>query len=175
MLLPDGTIVTSDHKTLNEFPNSLTWDEYLAKMGDEAEMKRPNQLDPFGFSPENFGSETLPFTAEDAIQEIRSLTGRDPSDQEVNDWLFEMNEPFSNDSQQLDEGLPGYTEEYTSDGSGLSAIGSSYNILFLLLAAGLAGLAYRWTRKSEIDDEFVKADDSKSLFNKFKNPFSRYR
>ena len=32
-----------------------------------------------------------PYTYEDAILEIRELTGRDPTNKEINDWLNEMN------------------------------------------------------------------------------------
>ena len=38
--------------------------------------------------------EAGPFTKEDAVNEIRELTGQTPSREEVNDWLNEMNAPF---------------------------------------------------------------------------------
>lgn len=53
-----------------------------------------------------------PYNMQDAIREIREITNRRPSNAEINDWLHEMNEPFSDDSFYLDLGLPGYTETY---------------------------------------------------------------
>ena len=61
--------------------------------------------DIFGFDPVNTDANEEekqqevegPFTENDAIDEIKELTGRTPSSDEVNDWLNEMNAPFSQD------------------------------------------------------------------------------
>ena len=75
---------------------------------------------------------------------------------------------------RLDSGLPGYTEIYHSGNQNASYVSSS--ALFLLVAAGVAGLAYRRYRKKEIDDDFVKPSGDglgSTMFNKFTNPFNR--
>lgn len=75
----------------------------------------------------------------------------------MNDWLYEMNEPFSNDQLYLDVGLPGYTERYNAphQASMLPGLPSS-NVFMLLIAAGVTGYAYRryQQKKLNIDDEF---------------------
>lgn len=116
-----------------------------------------------------------PYTFTDAVTEIKEVLGREPYDEEVNDWLYEMNEPFSHDPVYVDIGLPGYSESYqtgnTRDAAG--TFGTS-SILLLLLAAGATGLAYRRFRsKNTDDDEFVKTNHETSLLGRLRNPFNR--
>ena len=130
-----------------------------------------NALDPFGFRSIR---PNAPYTVSDAIDEIKEVLGREPYNDEVNDWLYEMNEPFSHDDLYLEVGLPGYTETY-GGGSNNDSYLCSTNIFILLAAAGVgAYAAYRRNQQRQnSDDEFVKTNNNSSLLGKLRNPFNR--
>ena len=98
---------------LGREPTREEIDSFLVANSDYAKENGPRKmrdLDPFGFNLHN--RPNAPYNYQDAIDEIKEITGRTPNEDEINDWLYEMNEPFSHDQFQLDIGLPGYSEIY---------------------------------------------------------------
>ena len=152
---------------LGREPTKKELDDFLIEMRGDTPQK-VGQLDPFGFGLERSNAK---YNWNDAIKGIREITGRTPSDNEINDWLYEMNEPFSHEQLYLDAGLPGYSEVYHSDNDG--SLLSYNNIFFVLLAVGMAGLAYKWRKRRDQDDEFAKVDSETPFINRLKNPFKR--
>lgn len=94
------------------------------------------------------------------MNEIRELTGRTPSHDEINDWMNEMNAPFS--SNYLDDG------EFTlNPGSDIM----NYSFFIMMVALVITGLIWRRRRSTE-DDSFTKTDQ-KGIFDSLRNPFNR--
>ena len=135
-------------------------------LGNEGEDNFKSPLNIFGIHPDEEekmaeDGETGPFTKEDAVNEIRELTGRSPSNDEVNDWLNEMNAPFNVD--------------YLTDGEFSINSGSdimNYSFFILLAAMVISGLLWRRNRNKD-DSGFAKSSDPKGIFDSLKNPFNR--
>jgi hypothetical protein len=87
--------------------------------------------------------------------------------------LFEHNEGFVGLPSMANADIPGITSSYTSPDDP-SSIFSSTSIFFLFLVMVLGGLFYKMrNRKSSTDDEYIKADEGKGVYEKFFNPFNR--
>lgn len=158
---------------LGRTPTPKEVEDFLEDMAEDTPAHKKQSLDPFGFGGD---LPSAPYSRADAMKEIKEITGRRATNQEVNDWLYEMNEPFSHDQLYLDVGLPGYTETYgnVNPMNNNASMLNSTNVFFVLLAAGAAAAAYKFrSRATEIDDEYVKADGDPSLIDKLKNPFNR--
>lgn len=113
-----------------------------------------------------------PYTAEDAIKSLTAEGNLQPTDADINDWLFEHNEPYFGIPSFDNVEIPGVTSQYVSPVD--NGLFSSTNIMFLLIVMLLGGLFYKQRNKrtGQADDDFSKLDQ-KPMYEKFLNPFNR--
>ena len=164
--------------TKKEVNNFLKVIESEAKSTEDVKFEKfPELGDIFSGIPSDQDDRQLPeepYTPDQAIQNLEHLGFENPSDREINDWLFEHNEPLFLDPRFDDFEMPGITSTYQSTSQNDDIL-SSTNIFVLLLVLVLTVLFCKFKKKANSDDDYVAAkdDENDTIFASLQNPFKR--